>query len=382
MHKRNKISNRPVILFFIGKKSYFFSHRLPTARAAIASGYDVHIIAADTGLADSITLQDVYFHTRWFGNDRVALLSIVIGFIQLVIFSLCLRTKIVQVVGIRYALIGLFAALFLPFTRIIFSINGLGLLFVKEKSNLYIRVARNVILSLFRIIASFRKIEITFQNNDDLNQFVQEIPLRRTQIYLIRGSGVDTERYHPTALPPLGPITFGVASRMLRMKGIQDIITAFRQLIDEGYPVKLLLAGDIDEANPDSLNRDEIKAQCSDGAIEWQGYLSDVKSFWEACHVAMLGSHGGEGLPMTLLIPAAMTRPILCSDTNGNRDLIDDGVNGYLFPKGDIDAIKIAVKSMLDADLSEMGKASLQLIYDRKMDAASIYDQFAALYQS
>ena len=94
----------------------------------------------------------------------------------------------------------------------------------------------------------------------------------------------------------------------------------------------------------------------------------------------MLGSHGGEGLPMSLMIPAMMGRPILCSDTNGNRDLVNGGQNGYLFPAGDVAAIKNAVKNILENDLEKMGGASRALIFDRKMDADAVYEQFLELY--
>ena len=92
-------------------------------------------------------------------------------------------------------------------------------------------------------------------------------------------------------------------------------------------------------------------------------------------------AHGGEGLPMSLLIPAAMARPIICSDTSGNRDLVDDAKNGYLCPAGDVDAIKTAVTKILDDDLVAFGMYSRTLIHDRQMDAQSVARQFAILYQ-
>ena len=140
------------------------------------------------------------------------------------------------------------------------------------------------------------------------------------------------------------------------------------------------LAGDIDEGNPDSLKADEISGLCCDGQIEWLGYQSNIKEFWNDCHVAMLGSHGGEGLPMSLLIPAAMGRPIICSDTSGNRDLVIDGENGHLFPAGDIDAIMETVRMIIKDDLSNMGVQSHKLIFDRGMDADAVHRQFMALY--
>jgi len=380
MSGATKSTRKRSLIFFVGRDSYFLSHRLPTARAAIAQGYDVHVIAGDSGLADSIAREGVTFHPRWFQEDRILLLSIFSGLIQLLIKGFSLRAKTVQVVGLRYALIGLLSSIALPWTRFIFSINGLGFLFLKEKPKFHHLLMRRVVMSFFTIIATIRAIDITFQNEDDLQRFVDHTTLRQARIHLIRGSGVDVNAYSKRPLPEHNPITFGMASRMIRMKGALDIIKAFRQLIDEGVKVKLLLAGDVDQGNPDSLKAEEITAMCCDGEIEWFGYQDDVRPFWENCHVAMLGSHGGEGLPMSLMIPAMMGRPILCSDTNGNRDLVNGGQNGYLFPAGDVAAIKTAVKTILENDLEKMGGASRALIFDRKMDADAVYEQFLELY--
>ena len=375
------MSIKRTLLFFIGRDSYFLSHRLPTARAAIRAGYDVHVIAADSGLKDRIEDEGFIVHPRWLAEDRVALLSLLAGIIQLIITAYQVKARIIQVVGLRYAIAGLLSSLFLPWTRFIFSINGLGFLFAKNRQKIIHRIARRVILSLFTIIATVRKIEIAFQNDDDLKHFTNRTTLRNAAIHLIRGSGVDTDTYTPIPLPVSQKIVFGVASRMIKIKGINDIIKAFRHLIDEGVPVKLVLAGDIDAANPDSLSAANIQSQCRKGEIEWLGYVDDMAGFWAQCHVAMLGSHGGEGLPMSLLIPAAMARPIICSDTSGNRDLVDDAKNGYLCPAGDVDAIKTAVTKILDDDLVAFGMYSRTLIHDRQMDAQSVARQFAILYQ-
>lgn len=372
---------KPVLIFYVGRDSYFLSHRLPTARAAMAEGYDVHVIAGDSGLGDAIKSEGVTFHPRWLQEDKIPAFSLLLGLIQMLIVGMKCRARIVQVVGLRYALVGLITSILMPWTRFIFSINGLGFLFLKKKKpKLHHRFARRVILSFFTIISTLRKIDITFQNEDDLSQFTERTTLRQATIHLIRGSGVDTDQYQKTKLPKNKVITFGMASRMIRMKGALDIITAFRRLTEAGVPVRLKLAGDVDEGNPDSLKADEISGLCRNGKIEWLGYQRNVKAFWDDCHVAMLGSHGGEGLPMSLLIPAAMGRPIICSDTSGNRDLVIDGRNGYLFPAGDVEAIIEAVRMIIKSDLSKMGDHSHQLIFGRGMDADAVHRKFMALY--
>jgi glycosyltransferase involved in cell wall biosynthesis len=379
--KDNDNSSKPKIIFFIGRDNYFLSHRLPTARAAIAEGYDVHIIAADSGLGGEIEKQGVTFHPRWFARDTIPLFSTFMGIFQLLVKGISLRACVIQIVGLRYAPAGSFVALMMPRTRFIFSINGLGFLFAKDNPKLFYIALRRAVLSTFSIISRLRQFDIIFQNEDDLKAITSFTKLHRAHIHMIRGSGVDIEYNIPQPLPKSKLIVFGITCRMIKIKGVQDIIIAFRQLIDDGLPVKLVLAGDIDKANPDSLTNEEILAHCRDGEIEWLGHIKHITAFWNACDVAILGSHGGEGLPMALLIPGAMARPILCSDTNGNRDLVENGINGYTFPAGDILAIKSLVKTIIKDNLEELGKESRKLILDKNMDSHSIYQKFRMLYK-
>ena len=372
----------PTLIFFIGKDRYFLSHRLPASRAAIESGFSVHVLASDSGLSDEISQEGVSFSGRWLGDDKIALLSIFAGFVQVIIKSVQLRATTVHIVGFRYGLVGLLASVFLPRVRFIFSINGLGFLFVGDDLKVIYRIARRLITLPFTLISFFRRIDIIFQNEDDLSRFTTITRLRKARVHLIRGSGVDTMRYKVKPLPAGSRVIFGVTSRMVRMKGIADIIAAFRRMIDDGMPVGLRLAGDLHTGHPDSLEARDITSRCGEGEIEWLGYVEDVEGFWEDCDVAMLGSHGGEGVPMALLIPAAMGRALVCSDANGNRDLVDEGINGFLFAARDVDSIIEAVGSILDSDLSAMGRASRDLIHRRGMDAESISKQFEDLYSN
>ena len=98
---------------------------------------------------------------------------------------------------------------------------------------------------------------------------------------------------------------------MVEIKGVEDVINAILKLKEKNSPVKLLLAGRVDPGNPTSLTSSFIKSYCEDGYIEWQGYVEDMKNFWEQCHVAVLPSHGGGGVPKSLLVAASMKRALL-----------------------------------------------------------------------
>ena len=102
---------------------------------------------------------------------------------------------------------------------------------------------------------------------------------------------------------------------------------------------------------------------------------------WSECHVAALPSHGGEGVPMALLMAASMGRALLASDTNGNRDIVLPGRNGFLCLPRDVESLRFAVLQCLEADLRiALGKESRQIVLEREMDEVTVRRAFAKLY--
>jgi glycosyltransferase involved in cell wall biosynthesis len=382
LHEQSASFETKKIIYYIGKDIYFFSHRLPTAKAALDTGYAIYVVAKRTLKENKNSSAKFNFYPRWFGRDNFIVISMVAGFLQLLFLTLKLRPSIIHIVGLRYAPLGLIVSLLRPSPRLILSINGLGYLFTNPKNILFYRSIRWMILKLFAITSHLRKIEIYFQNKDDLVVFTSFRQLERAEIGLVRGSGIDTKRYTIKPMPQ-GVVTFGVACRMIRIKGIEDIIATFTSLIRDGVSVRLLLAGDTDKGNPESLSEDYLRAiSKTNNNIQWLNYVHDIEGFWSNCHVALLGSHGGEGLPMSLLIPAAMGRAIITTDTNGNRDLVENGLNGFLYNPYDPNGLKEAIIKILCCNLEKTGNESRSLVIRKRMSASAIREDFNLIYRN
>ena len=84
---------------------------------------------------------------------------------------------------------------------------------------------------------------------------------------------------------------------------------------------------------------------------------------------------------MALLMAASMGRALLASDTNGNRDIVIEGENGFLSQATNIESLKKAIRSFMDVDLAEFGQASRQIILKQKMDAESVQLAFEKIYK-
>ena len=371
---------RKKILYFLGKGSYFLSHRLPTAQAALALGYEIHVMAIDDNVAVQFLNQNCVLHPRVLQSDTSPILGIFFGFFQLLYLGLTLKPQIIHVIGLKSSPTGLLAALVCWPSRFLFSINGLGFLFSLFPQSVFHRLLRYLVMKGFIIVSKLRNIEILFQNDDDKKIFASYGLFRGVKSHNIRGSGVDINFYAAAPLPML-PVTFGIACRMVKIKGVEEAIQSFSELLDNGVPIRLLLAGDVDYGNPVSLTKEFLQSSSKRDGIEWRGFVDDMSGFWTECHVAVLPSHGGEGVPMALLTAASMGRALLASDTNGNRDLIIEGENGFLCQPADVKSLKQTILSCLDVDLKKFGEASRKIVIKNQMDARSVRKAFEKIYQ-
>ena len=368
------------ILYFLGKGSYFLSHRLPTAYAARDLGYEIHVMAIDDNVFSQFAKLGFVLHERVLQSNTTPIFSTFLGFFQLLYLSFTVQPKIVHIIGLKSAPVGLLMGFVCWKSRFIFSINGLGFLFSRLHYTIFHRLARAFIMKGFTIVSKLRNIEVLFQNDDDRRTFESFGALKNIKHHLVRGSGVDTELYSLMPLPK-HQVTFGVACRMIQIKGVEDVINAFSELLDEGVPIQLLLAGEVDQGNPASLTKELLQASCNRNGMDWLGFVEDMTDFWSRCHVAILPSHGGEGVPMALLVAASMGRAIVTSDTNGNRNLVVEGKNGFLCRPADVTDLKQKILSCLDVDLYKFGRTSRKIIINSHMDSKSIKQALKKIYR-
>jgi glycosyltransferase involved in cell wall biosynthesis len=178
------------------------------------------------------------------------------------------------------------------------------------------------------------------QNEDD-RAAITALGVGEGRIYLIPGSGVDTDQL--AAMPePGGPITAAFVGRLLDDKGVRTLIAAQEILAKRGQPVRLLLAGEPDPANPASIPPDEIAAWKDREGVEVLGHVADIRTVWAAAHIAVLPSRR-EGLPKSLLEAAACGRAMVATDVPGCRVIARDGVNALLVPPDDPTALADAI---------------------------------------
>jgi len=147
-------------------------------------------------------------------------------------------------------------------------------------------------------------------------------------------NGVDAGRYSAGA-PPFaarGPDIIMVA-RFARQKDQPTLIRAARRLVDAGWAGQLLLGGDGKPSHRRACERLAAALHLSD-RVEFLGRVADAAPLYHRCRAAVLSTHY-EGLPLVLIDYMAAGCAAIGSDAPGVNDIIEPGVNGWRFPRGD-----------------------------------------------
>ena len=160
------------------------------------------------------------------------------------------------------------------------------------------------------------------------------------------------------------------------------MVLAARELKRRRTKVRVLLVGRPDPANPSSIGEDTLRQWHREGCIEWLGHQNDIAAVWSKAHIAVLPSYR-EGLPKSLLEAAACGRPIVTTDVPGCRDVVVDGVNGFLVPTESwielADAIEVLAGSReLRRRMGAAGRARVEATFSQDI----VIRQTLDLYRS
>ena len=176
------------------------------------------------------------------------------------------------------------------------------------------------------------------------------------------------------------PVTISLVARMLKDKGIYEFIDAVKILRKRNLDCRFLLIGDIDPKNPTSLKSNILKKWHEEKIIEWLGWVKDVKRILLDTDILCLPSYR-EGLPKSLLEGAAVGLPLVTTNTVGCREVVIDGLNGYLVPVKDSINLAIAIEKLIKNRKLRinMGKESLKMLTSN-FSAKIINSQTISLY--
>lgn len=186
--------------------------------------------------------------------------------------------------------------------------------------------------------------------------------------------GIDMERFNPDLkeikekagkIRREGIYTFVFVGRIVKEKGIDELISAFKRLNREVPSTRLILVGRF-EPSIDPISRTSEEEIKNNFSIEAVGQQDDVRP-WLAAADALAFPSYREGFPNVVIEAGAMGLPSIVTDINGSREIIIDGENGVIIPPRDSESLYEMMRRFVDnpEDARRMGVSARPLIAGR-----------------
>ncbi|MDO4462531.1 MAG: glycosyltransferase family 4 protein [Bacteroidia bacterium] len=221
---------------------------------------------------------------------------------------------------------------------------------------------------------------VFFQNNDNL-QFCLKHKMVRGRTKLIPGSGVNVEYHQQQPYPAENePVRFLFCSRIRKEKGIEEFLAA-AEYIHKRYPnTEFHLLG-----RCEGDYQEKIKQLAEQGIVTYHGRLPDVRPFYAQASMTILPSYYPEGMNNVLLESSATGRPIMTCDRPGCREIVDDGLTGYIVRQQDAQDVISKVEAFLalpHAERIKMGNAARHKVeqeFDRRKVVKAYVDEIKSI---
>lgn len=364
------------ILFVVNVDWFFISHRLPIAIEALKKGYEVHLGCGITDKKEYLESLGIIVHPLNLSRSGTSILSEISVFIKIYKLLKDISPDIAHFVTIKPVLYGGIASRFLKLNKKVFSISGLGFIFINQ--GLKASVVRNVVKLMYKVALKGKNSHVIVQNPDDkkiVNSLVKQ------SIYLIRGSGVDLNKYKYKEENNTENIKISMACRLLKDKGVFEYIEAAKIIKQNLANVNFELFGDIDIDNPASLTLKDIENIKSDGVVKVYGFSDDIAEVFRNSNIVVLPSYR-EGLPKVLIEAAASGRAIVTTDVTGCKDAIEVNKTGLLCKVKDAKSLAENIEILIkDKELRKrMGKEG-RLLAQKEFDINIIVKKHFEIYE-
>ena len=242
-----------------------------------------------------------------------------------------------------------------------------------------------------RFAAAFSQAELV-QNPEDVQTLVKVLRIPSGRVHLL-GNGIDLQRFNPSAPASDsrerlrrewgiedGEIVCATVGRLVREKGIAEILEAAHELRVAGSAARFVIIGPSEPGKSDALDMALIGRAKTDGVV-FTGQRTDMVECYSAMDVFVTASWR-EGFPRAAMEAAAMGLTTVATDIRGNRQVIDDGVTGVLVPVRDSAALARAIGSLVEDTIGreQQGRSAAERATN-EFDQRRIIDITLAQYE-
>ena len=373
-------TKRIKLVILVNSLSFFCSHRLPIAEAAMDKSINVVIGYGELGGADPQLLEQKGLKVSFVPMKRgsINVFKDLQSLFYIWRFFKKEKPDIAHLVTIKPYLYGGLIARLTGIPALVSAISGLGVLFIHK--DLKSKILKFLLYPLYRLAFNHSNQVVIAQNQEDVKVLEGWGVLSSHKVQLLKGSGVQLEEFINLEDAPGIPVVC-FASRLLLDKGVYDFVSAARLLKKRKIQARFFLAGDLDTQNPKGINMKDLKKIKEEGFVEILGYQKDIPSLYSRSHIICLPSYR-EGLPKALLEAAAASRAVVTTDVPGCRDAIIPNITGLLVPVRDSEALANAIQDLIKNPEKRkiMGKAGRELA-KKEFAIENIVDAHLKIYK-
>lgn len=242
------------------------------------------------------------------------------------------------------------------------TVTGLGTTFQKEG------LLRKMIVTMYRV--GLKKAECVFFQNKENREIFEKFHIRGKSSKLVKGSGVNLERHRQEEYPRRKAVKFLYIGRMMKEKGIMELLEAARELHSEKVSFELL--GYCDEDLQELLDEYEAK-----GVLKQLGFDPQVQKYLKDCSALILPTYH-EGMSNVLMEASAAGRPVIATDISGCREIFEEGVTGFGCKPGDAGDLIRALRRFLELSAKEkavMGQRAREKM-EREFDRQKVVQDY------
>ncbi len=227
-------------------------------------------------------------------------------------------------------------------------------------------IMQKVATTLYKM--GLRKAQKVFFQNTENRDFMLSHKVVTTPYDMLPGSGVNLDNYKVAEYPSGETVDFVFVARIMKEKGIDQYLDAAKSIRAKYPETRFHICGFCEDAY-----EAELKELTENGTVIYHGLVKDMAAIYRQMSCTVHPTYYPEGLSNVLLESAASGRPIITTNRSGCREVVDDGVNGYVVEeKNSTDLIK-KIEQFLALSLEERkqmglaGRAKVEKEFNREI---------------
>lgn len=328
-----------IIVFSSNVSWSIFNFRNDLLKSLKADGHTIHTVASRDDYSDKFDAEGFTFHEIRINNNSTNPVEDFNLVIQYYRVYKKIKPDVICHNAIKPNIYGTIAAKFLGIP-VINNISGLGTLFIKN--SLSTKIAK----LLYRL--SQRKADkVFFQNNDDLQIFIDYQLIKPEQTEIIPGSGVDTNTFIPLKNKTKDTFEFIFIGRLIYDKGILEYVEALRILKRKYKNIKGNVLGPIYHSNATAITQNDLDSWIEEGVISYLGVTNNVVEYMQKADCLVLPSYR-EGLSKVLIESSSVGLPIVTTDVPGCRDVVINNVTGLICKPKNVSDLSLKMEQILN----------------------------------